>query len=347
MGNQAIKTLIVDDSKFIRKAVKKIFTDLGNIEVVGEAENGRDALELVDRLSPDVIVLDVNMPVMDGLTTLKHMMIQHPTPTVMLSSLTKEGALVTFDSLKYGAVDFIAKPSALEEMDLETQAEEIAGKVRASAEVMVDSLKLIRLASRNKSAQEDEQPRPEKIIAIGAAEGGYGTLLKIIPQLPADLPVAYIIVLHVATTHVDEFAEYLDKCSAVRVKRAMENEPLMGRVCYLCSGEEYVTIREWDGELFLHVSSAPFQTRRGSIDMLMFSVAEMVGKDSVGVILSGEGEDGVEGVCEILATGGAVIVQNPQNSLYKKMPNAALKRCAVDYVVSDSNIASALIMCCN
>lgn len=348
MGKLPIKTLIVDDSKLMRQAVKKIVEKHQNIEVIGEAENGLDALNLLKNLSPDVVVLDVNMPVMDGLTTLKHMMIERPVPTVMLSTLTKEGSTVAFDSLKYGAVDFIAKPSALKENDLQNQEDEIALKVKATAEVEVSKLKLIRLSSQNKPSREvDGVSKAGKIIAIGAAEGGYGSLLKIIPQLSPDLPAAYIIVLHVSTEHTEAFVGYLDQCSAVKVKHAKDDEKVSSGACYICSGEEYVTLREKKGAFHLHVSPAPFSSRRGSIDMLMFSVAELAGKSSIGVILSGEGEDGAEGICEMKATGCAAIVQNPQNSLYKKMPYAALKRCEADFVISDSTIASALIMCCN
>lgn len=347
MSNQPIKTLIVDDSKLMRKAVKNIFADYKTIKVVGEAENGLEALELLNKVSPDVVVLDINMPEMDGLTTLKHMMIQNPVPTVMLSTLTKEGSTVAFDSLKYGAVDFVTKPSSLKGNDLQEQKKEIVGKVKASANVKIDKVKYLRLDSHDSSFKVSSGIEPDKIIAMGAAEGGYGTLLKTIPQLPHDLPAAYIVVLHVATSHVEAFVRYLDQCSAVKVKHAVEDEPVEGGVCYLCSGEEYITIREKHDGYHLHVSPAPFSTRRGSVDMMMFSVAELVGKHSVGVILSGEGNDGAEGLCEIIATGGSAIVQNPQSSLYKKMPKTALSKCSESFVVADSKIASAINMCCS
>jgi two-component system chemotaxis response regulator CheB len=339
------KALIVDDSSLMRKAVRKIFEDSNKIEVSGEAENGREALELIPELSPDVIVLDVNMPEMDGITTLKHMMINNPTPTVMLSTLTKDGAAITFDSLKYGAVDFLTKPSSLEG-DLDDQGAEIIEKVNLAAKVEIGAMQYIRPAAGGSSTSPQEETEIKKIITIGAAEGGYSTLLKLIPGLDADLPAAYVVALYAATEHIDAFARYLDNCSGLSVYRATEGAPVKSGVCYISSGEEYVTLREKNGEFLLHVSPAPFSARRGSIDMLMLSTAELAGEKAVGVVVSGEGDDGSEGLCEITANGGTAMVQKPQSCLYRNMADNALKRCAAKIVVSDTKMASAINLCC-
>jgi two-component system chemotaxis response regulator CheB len=340
------KILVVDDSKLMRKAVRDIFEDSNDIEVIGEAANGSEALELIPEITPDVIVLDVNMPIMDGITTLKHMMINCPTPTVMLSTLTKDGAAITFDSLKYGAVDFLTKPSSLNG-DLEDQTAEIADKIALAAQVEIGAMQYIRPTTRGSSSSVPNNLEIKKIIAIGGAEGGYSTLLKLIPGLQADLPAAYIVALYAATEHIDAFVRYLDNCSSLSVNRATEGAPVKSGVCYISSGEEYVTIREKNGEFLLHVSPAPFSTRRGSIDMLMLSTAELAGEKAVGVVVSGEGDDGSEGLCEITANGGTAMVQKPQSCLYRHMADNALKRCPAKIVVSDTKIASAINLCCS
>lgn len=344
MGNK-IKILIVDDSKLMRKAVRDIFANNSALEVVGEAGNGNEALQLMPLLRPDVIVLDVNMPVMDGITTLKHMMIQHPTPTVMLSTLTKDGATVTFDSLKYGAVDFLTKPSALNG-DLQEQTAAIVDKVIIAAGVELEAVQYIRPASKAPAVTAAGNREIKKIVTIGAAEGGYSALLKFIPLLRPEVAAAYIVVLYAAAEHIDDFIRYLDHCSALPVKRAGEGALIKSGVCYLSSGEEYVTIREQNGDFLLHVSRAPFSSRRGAIDMLMLSTAELAGKNAVGIVVSGRGNDGAEGLCEITANGGTAIVQKPQTCLCREMAENALKRCMAKLVVADSKIAAAINLCC-
>jgi two-component system chemotaxis response regulator CheB len=339
------KILIVDDSKLMRKAVRDIFTSRSDMEVVGEAVNGNEALELIPQLSPDVIVLDVNMPVMDGITTLKHMMIQNPTPTIMLSTLTTEGATVTFDSLKYGAVDFLTKPSSLDG-DLDEQTAEIADKIAVAAGVELEAMQYIRPVSKDPAAAAPQDLEIKKIVAIGGAEGGYSALLKLIPQLQPDVPAAYMVALYAAAEHIDAFVNYLDQCSALSIRRAREGAPLESGVCYISSGAEYVTIREQNGDFLLHVSPAPFSARRGSIDMLMLSTAELAGKKAVGIIVSGLGDDGAEGLCEISAHGGTAIVQKPQSCLCREMAENALKRCKAKIIVADTKMAAAINLCC-
>jgi len=343
--NNKTKILIVDDSHLMREAVKDIFAATSNMVVVGEAVNGNEALQLIPMLAPDVVVLDVNMPVMDGITTLKHMMIQHPTPTIMLSTLTRDGATVTFDSLKYGAVDFLTKPSSLNG-DLNDQATRITDKVATAAGVKLEAMQFIRGGKKTSTTSSIRHSEIKKIVTIGAAEGGYSALLKLIPGLDPGVPAAFIAILYAAAEHIDAFVRYLDRCSQIPVKRTTEGAPMENGVCYIGSGEEYVTIREQDGGYLLHVSPAPFSTQRGSINMLMMSTAELAGRKSVGVVLSGKGGDGAEGLDEIIVNGGNAIVQKPQSCLYREMSENALARCGTQFVVGDAKLASAINLCC-
>lgn len=343
---ESINILLVDDSRLIRTALKEIFADYPEIRVVGEAANGVEALEMIACLAPQVVVLDVNMPVMDGLTTLKHMMIQRPTPTVMLSTLTTMGASVTFDAFKFGAVDFLTKPTSLNDRDIRTQAREIVDKIRIAAGVRMETVRYIRAADRDAAGKTPSPGRPEKFIAIGAGEGGYSALLKLVPRLSPTSRAAYLVVLHEEPAYVDSFVAYLDRCSAIKVARGGDEEPLGAGVCYFCSGREYVTVREREGRLLLHTSPAPFTTRRGSINMLMFSLVELLGDRAMGVVLTGQGDDGAEGLHEIVAHGGSVIIESPEHCLYKEMPESARARCPGTFVMPGAKIAQALNICC-
>ena len=178
------------------------------------------------------------------------------------------------------------------------------------------------------------------IFAMGACEGGYGALLKIIPGLPSNFPAAFLVVLYEESVYVDAFARYLADHSSFGVKRATDGEPINGGVCYLASGEEYTTINSINNRQCLRVHPAPFSTRRGSINMLMFSVAEAMKEHAVGVILSGSGNDGMEGLGELLRVGGAGIIQDPKTCLAKEMATSAMERYKPDIVVSDRKMAS-------
>lgn len=339
MMENTIKLLVVDDSRIMREAIAEMFADDTGIELVGEAANGIEALEAVRQYGPDVITLDVAMPVMDGITALKHIMIQCPRPTVMLSSLTLEGARVAFDALRYGAVDFIAKPSSLNETGLAGQQAEIRSKIEYAAKVEVEAIKYIRSRGVTGSTTPLAREPSHKLVVFGAAEGGYGSLLKIIPHLSPDLPVSYLVTLYAAPAHVAAFASYLDSISTVHVRQALHEDIIRPGVCYLNSGADYMTVHKQDDVYTLHVSPAPFASRKGAIDMLFFSAAELLGRDCTGAVLSGLGADGAEGLEEVIHRNGAGLVQDPKTCFCKGMVDAALARCESARVIPDAEIA--------
>ncbi len=339
-----IKLLVADDSKVMRDTITEICSYSSNIEVVAEATNGLEAVEAAALHKPDVITMDVSMPVMDGITALKHIMINTPTPTLMLSSLTLEGARVAFEALRFGAVDFISKPSALNDTELSEQEAEIRSKIEYVAAVELEAIKYIREINipQPRYYELDEGDRPDRVIAIGAAEGGYGALLKTIPCLSADVPFSYLVTMYATRDNVDAFASYLDQFSSVQIKRAAHNEILKPGVCYLSSGLDYMTVHHQIDEYQLHVSPAPFATRKGAIDMLLFSCAEVIAENCTAVVLSGSGDDGAEGMAEVLRMGGHAIAQNQSTALYKTMPGSAHDRAIGSMCVADKHIASAI-----
>lgn len=340
--NSPCKLLVVDDSKIMRRFITDFLATDDQIQVVGEAVDGLEALSLASRLAPDVITLDVNMPGMDGLTTLKHLMIRSPKPIVMLSTLTREGSKTTFDALRYGAVDFIAKPAQSENGALEAQAQDLIAKVKLAAAVALDSVQYIRITARDKTLASAHQNACERVVVMGAAEGGYGALLKIIPHLQPATSAAYLVVLYADPPHIDAFVRYLNEYSALPVQRAVDGAVIESGVCYIGAGDEYITLADHADRLALHIHRAPFASRRGSIDRLMFSVAETLNQQAAGVILSGAGEDGSEGLEEIHRVAGLAIIQDPQSCLHKEMTLAALARIHPDAMLSDAKIAIAL-----
>ncbi len=339
-----LKLMIVDDSRMIRKAISRIFDNIDNVEVVGEAGNGAHALDMLPKLNPDVVTLDVNMPVMDGLTALKHIMIKSPTPVVMISTLTKEGSAVTFDALKYGALDFVHKPSRTQKISIREQEENIVKKVRLASRVEIENIRILRTPT---GAKRDAPKNIEctKIFVMGAAEGGYGSLLKIIPLLSPNIPAAYFVLLYSDTPQVDAFARYLSANSSISVKRAVKGDYVKGGVCYLISGSEYIRLEPAGRGYTLQVEESPFSERRLALNVLMFSVAKMMKNHSAGIILSGSGNDGAEGVRMIARAGGAVAVQTPKNCLCQEMPRAAMANYPVEHIVSDANMAKFISSC--
>lgn len=333
--------MIVDDSRLMRQAIAGILAADERVQVVSEARDGREALEMIPQINPDVVTLDVNMPVMDGLTTLKHLMIAAPRPTVMFSALTAEGATLTFDALKYGAVDFIAKPSQLDGQGLEGKEEEIADKVVFAAQVETGCLTYARIQPKSVQGHPAARIPCRAVVAMGAAEGGYAALLKIIPRLLPDLPAAVFAILHADAPYIEPFVAYLQHCSTIRVRRAVDGLPIEGGICYIVHGGEYVTIQPKAGSHVVRVNPSPF-AHRGSLNMLMFSAAESFGHQALGVVLTGSGRDGAEGAGEILRSGGGLLVQDPATCLHKEAARQVLEEHPAGEIVSDAAMASAI-----
>ncbi len=340
-----LKVLVVDDSKIIRRVLCDIINADESKTVVGEAAHGKEALEKLRECKPDVITLDINMPVMDGLTTLKHIMIGNPTPTVMISALTQEGASETFDSLKYGAIDFLPKPSQMKGGDLKSQQAEILRKIDLVAQVQIESVRYLRRAAKDKIAETVSPGAAacQCILVLGASEGGYGALLNVIPRLRSTLPAAYVAVMHQAPHHLDAFARYLNDCSQVNVERAVDGTVLNGGTCYLSASTENLSLRKNGGQLVLSVeASDPSTDEPGSIDRFMEAAASVMQEKAAGVILTGKNDDGLDGLGEIIRNGGSAFIQDPRSCLFKETPMAAANLYDVEFLVSDKQMAGAI-----
>ncbi len=339
-----LKVLVVDDSKIIRRVLCDIINSDKTKTVVGEAAHGKEALEKLRECKPDVITLDINMPVMDGLTTLKHIMIGNPTPTVMISALTQEGASETFDSLKYGAIDFLPKPSQVKGGDLQSQQAEILRKIDLVAQVQIESVRYLRRGSTDKAKGNGSGAVAcQCVLVLGASEGGYGALLNVIPRLRKSLPAAYVAVMHQAPNHLDAFSRYLDDCSQISVKRAVDGAVLKGGTCYLCASTENLSLKKDGEQIILAVASAEeARSGEGAIDRFMEAAANAMYEKAAGVILTGKCDDGLEGLGEIIKNGGSAFIQDPRSCLFKETPLAATNMYDVEYLVSDKQLAGAI-----
>ncbi|MDQ7781539.1 MAG: chemotaxis protein CheB [Desulfomonilaceae bacterium] len=336
-ANNKIRVLVVDDSALMSRQIAGILSDDDKIVVVGRAKDGREALDMVAGLKPDVVTMDVEMPRMNGITALKHIMVRHSVPTVMISALTTEGARTTFDALKYGAIDVIAKPSRREDESLDAQKADIISKVRRAAAIRTGRSRYIRMGQSPKESEKSSGgpcDHSTRFIGIGAGTGGYYGLLRIVPALTGEFRDVMIVVLLVARRYVAPFVSYLESHSRVPVKTVDGVEVPEKGTCYICSGQDGATLFKGSH------GSAVFQLR-GSQMTSPFPVNEMLsslsafGSRSVGVVMTGAGTDGADGVAAIRKAGGMGVVQDITNCLDPQMPLAALQKDSVEKILPD------------
>jgi two-component system, chemotaxis family, protein-glutamate methylesterase/glutaminase len=342
--NKKIRALVVDDSSLMSRQITNILNEDPDIEVVGRAKDGLEALSMVRELMPDVVTLDVEMPRMNGITALKHIMVKFSIPTVMISALTKEGARTTFDALKYGAIDVIAKPSRREDENLDAQKADIIGKVKRAAAIRAGRSRYIRMSHGALTQEKVTRGKPDestRFIGIGAGTGGYYGLLRIIPALTNDFDDVMIAVILVASKYIDPFVAYLDSHSAVPVRSGKQVISPQRGACYICSGEEHVVLESnGDGRVrFNLLQNAKSVDQSSAIDIMLESLAESARENSLGIIMSGAGKDGARGLSVIREAGGIAVIQDINNCVDPSMPLAALERGPVAKILPDYLIA--------
>ncbi len=341
--NRKIRVLVVDDSLLMSRQIAGILEEDPEIEVVGRAQDGVEALKLVEELTPDVVTLDVEMPRMDGLTALKNIMVRYAVPTVMISALTKEGAKTTFDALKYGAIDVISKPSRKESVSLDYQKKDIVNKVKRASEIRTGKSRYIRMSAANPGWAK-ESPTPAdgdtRIIGIAAGTGGYYPFLKIIPSLSQEFKDVIVGVILVSSRYVEPFAAYLSTHSAVPVKSAINGDRLVKGMCYICSGYDGPLLeKEVDGSVRFRFARSEGTTISRPIDDLFTTIADVGGSRSLAIILSGAGSDGADGVHAVRRAGGKGAVQEITNCMDPTMPLAVLQKGSVEKILPDFTFA--------
>lgn len=342
-----VRALVVDDSAFMRRLLTDLLESSGQIKVVGIARNGIDAVAKNQRLLPDVITLDVEMPEMDGLRALTELMRTRPVPVVMLSSLTQSGARETIEALSRGAIDFVGKPSSPQEVLASELRQEIIDKVLNAAQVEV--AKLTPFTPPPAVIPAISQPRPLpasgedlRLVAIGTSTGGPRALHKVMEQLKPDGKTAYLVVQHMPKGFTRSLAERLDSISELTISEATEG-PVAPDHVYIAPGDYHLNTHMIQGRPHIYLTqTAPVNGHRPAVDVLFNSLAAQPGLCRVAVILTGMGSDGAKGLAALKAAGAYTIAEDASTAVIFGMPRAAIKTGAVDRVASLPQVAEAI-----
>jgi two-component system, chemotaxis family, protein-glutamate methylesterase/glutaminase len=354
-AGKPIRVLVVDDSAFMRKVLTGIISSDPQLEVCGEARDGREAVSQLQSLNPDVVSMDINMPHMDGLQATEIIMSSNPHPILIVSSESREGAEVTLTALQLGAIDFVAKPSGGIDFDMSSVKDELCRKLKMAAKVRV-----VRTAARSSSSRNLAVPpaapsshgngqskAPARthagspssfkgagrfpIVVIASSTGGPATLMKLVPSFPADFPGAVILVQHMPGNFTSQFSQQLAEISQIKVKEAEAGEIVVPGQLYVCPGSHHLRISA-TGRIVLE-DGPRISGYRPCADLTFESVVAYCGAHTVGVVLTGMGNDGSKGVQAVKAAGGHVIAQDESTAVIFGMPQEAIKTGAVDQVL--------------
>lgn len=349
------KVLVIDDSALVRQVLTEIINKDPEFEVVGAAQDPLVARDKIKQLHPDVLTLDVEMPRMDGVTFLRNLMRLHPMPVLMVSTLTEQGADITLEALELGAVDFITKPKIDVAQQLNAYAEELLGKLRIVARARVRPLadrtnprasgpKLSADAVLSKSAGKPMTLRTtDRIIAIGASTGGTEAIREVLLDMPADSP-GIVITQHIPPKFSTSFAMRMDSLCAMTVYEAEDGQQIVPGHVYIAPGDRHLLVERSGARYYCRLSDGPPVNRhRPSVDVLFRSVAQQVGPNAFGVILTGMGDDGARGLLEIKQQGAPTVAQDEATSVVWGMPGEAVKHGAVDIQLPLGAIAGKLI----
>lgn len=385
-----ITVLIVDDSPFMRLTLQKILSQDPEIKVLDSARDGREGIEKLQALNPQVITMDVEMPVMNGLQALDEIMRWKPTPVIILSAVTTEGTEATMKALDYGAFDVVAKPSGGAGGDIQALARDLIEKVKGAAQVDPTRLSKKGIASRmtmkssgynapqntvNNSSQPSNRlafstvgikgstssssisksvstsmayPKyPVEIVAIGTSTGGPSALQKVLPQLPANFPVPVVVAQHMPPGFTGPLAQRLNGLCLLNVREGVHGETLRAGTIYIAPAGKQLQIVRRNGQLQLHIGDeAPIPTLyHPSVDVMFLSLAKEVGKGTLGVVMTGMGNDGQKGMREIKALNGFAIAEAEETCVVYGMPRAIVEAGLADRVVPLSEIGNVIVDC--
>jgi two-component system chemotaxis response regulator CheB len=351
------RVLVVDDSAFMCKVLETIFNADEQLQVVGKARDGREAIALAETLKPDVITMDLNMPHLDGLQATAHIMTSNPRPIVVVSSETREGAASTLKALELGAIEFVTKPSGGIDLDMQSVKEDLLRKVRMAAKVRV-----VRTASRMvngvqslvaKPRPANPTPRPTTpatnfssdmrfpVVVLAASTGGPATVMRMAPGFTRDFPAAVFLVQHMPASFTTQYALQLAEFTNIRVKEAEHNESVQPGVLYICPGGHHLRVAP-TGRIQLDATTGRIDGYLPNIDVTMESVAGFAGAMGIAVVLTGMGCDGARGARAIKTAGGLVLAQDEATSVIFGMPDEAIKTGVVEQVLAIDDIYPAI-----
>lgn len=347
-----VKVLVVDDSALMRKYLREMLED--EFEVY-TARDGEDALRQIEEIDPDIVTLDINMPVMDGITCLSHIMTKYPRPVIMVSSLTEKGALVTFEALELGAVDYIPKPGGTVSLNIKQIKDELIGKIKAVVSKRSIARVGNRLVRRKPQLKTKRITKPKKrlplplefknIVLIGSSTGGPSTLEEILSNLPSDFPYPVLVAQHMPASFTRVFANRLNKVCELEVLHVEKAMPLeQGRI-YIAKGNGDVEVKMRLKRVIAEsVTEDPKYLWHPSVDKMVSSALEVIPPDKIiAVLLTGMGYDGAEAMAEVHRGGGKTIAESEETAVVFGMPKELIERGGADYVLPSYEIAKQLI----
>ncbi|HTX35227.1 MAG TPA: chemotaxis response regulator protein-glutamate methylesterase [Bryobacteraceae bacterium] len=351
MTPEPIRVLVVDDSALVRQTLSQVLSTDPGIEVIATASDPFVAAERIAEQVPDVIMLDIEMPRMDGLTFLRKIMAQHPIPVVICSSLAEEGAQSTFKALEYGAVDIIAKPRLGSKRFLEESRVTLCQAVRAAAAARLQAnlpsravepkLTADAILSRGTAAMLETT---EKVVVIGASTGGTEALRLLLQSMPPDAP-GIVIVQHMPEMFTRAFAQRLDGLCRISVKEAEANDTVLRGRALIAPGNHHTLLKRSGARYYVDIKDGPLVSRhRPSVDVLFRSAARYAGPNAVAAILTGMGDDGASGMLEMKQAGAVTIAQDEATSVVFGMPHEAIKRGAVDVILPLPQIPGSILV---
>ena len=362
-----VRIVVVDDSAFMRKALTMMLESDPGVKVVATARDGEEGIEKVKRLKPDLITMDIEMPRMDGLTALREIMMTMPTPVMMISSLTTEGASATLDALEMGAVDFIPKGLSYVSLDIVKIKEELLAKIKdivRRRHILMARFRAARFPRASARAASVERsagraaPAAAKVpikptvkrhhqvglVAIGSSTGGPPALQTIIPLLPRNLPVGIVVAQHMPATFTKSLADRLNSLSRVTVAEASSGDPLEPGTVLIAPGGRHLTVVKRGSRSHVVVSDKPEGTLyKPCVDVTVNSCVEAFGGSTLGVILTGMGSNGSDGMKKVKSRGGVVIAQNEQTCVVYGMPRAVIESGAADIITPIENVAAEIM----
>ena len=345
LDKKKIRVMVVDDSAVMRKMIPKLLARDDEIEVVATALDGDFAIMKIEQARPDVVTLDVDMPRMDGITALRHIVASYGIPVLMLSSYTTVGAALTLKALEMGAVDFICKPASADRIG-EMSAELIA-KIKAAARS-----KVVELSSRQwpgpiaktNGSWISRRGAGRRLVAIGSSSGGPNALRFMLPKIPGDFAAGIVIVQHMPEKFTEMLARWLDDICEIEVKEARDGDMITPGRALMAPGNAHLrVIRTALGAAVELNQREPVNGHKPSVDVLFRSVAEEYGSSAVAIIMTGMGCDGAAGIDEIKRAGGLTVAQDKDSCTIFGMPRAAIDRGCIDKVVSLNDMASYLV----
>lgn len=333
------KVLVVDDATFMTKAISDLLESDPEIEVIGVARNGLEGLKKIKELHPDVITLDIDMPVMDGLQAVRHIMIEAPVPIVVLSSLFSDGS-ITFEALRLGVVDFVAKPSGAISSDIHVAKQQIVDRIKLATAVNFQNIRRVRV---RKNGASQTLPSPSgslrSLVVIGTSLTGPNSFIRLMTRLEGGLPAAAVILLEISPKILPAFIEKFNEFASWKIAMAEDGAVIEQGVCYIQSNLLAVTVDFTEyGDPCFRIGDATDHP----LDTLFISAAEAFREKTVGVLLTGYGDDGSEGFAVIQKQGGKTIAQSVESCVYPNLTDSAIRRNRVDMVVEESRLAETI-----